>query len=129
MSTPTMRCEVFPFVDARTGAAHLVASDAVDSGRRAGRYVAVCGAGLLAGSLTAEEKRYCLCCLDWRRVNVRNEGTTHAEPRPRWWRDLARLFTHRLRTSTRTPARAGGGSGTGRGLSIAIRARARFTGN
>lgn len=59
-----MRREVFPLIDARTGAEHLVTNDRVNSGRRAGSYVAVCGAVLLAASLTAPEDSYCRSCVE-----------------------------------------------------------------
>lgn len=45
--------------------AHLVSDEAVVAGRRAGRYVAVCRADLLAASLTAETGRRCLRCEEW----------------------------------------------------------------
>ncbi len=78
MSAPTMRCEVLSFVDARTGDAHLVTSDAVGSGCRAGRYVTVCGAVVVAASLTAAEKKYCRSCLGWQGAHARGEGLARA---------------------------------------------------
>lgn len=44
---------VCALVDARTDRTHLVRDDAVVTGRAAGRYVAVCGAVVLAASLAA----------------------------------------------------------------------------
>ncbi|MGH3796566.1 MAG: hypothetical protein ACRDSP_16955 [Pseudonocardiaceae bacterium] len=52
--------------DARTSVAHLVTDDAMTIGRRLGRYVACCGAEVLASSLTAEESGYCRSCRRWR---------------------------------------------------------------
>lgn len=52
-------------VDARTGEAHQVTADSLDSGRVTGRYVAVCGAEVLAASLTAPPTRYCRSCAEW----------------------------------------------------------------
>ncbi len=48
--------------DARTGLTHLVSDEAMAAGRRAGRYVAACGAEVLAGSLTAPESGRCRRC-------------------------------------------------------------------
>lgn len=45
--------------DARTDAAHLVIDNAVAAGRRTGSYTAVCGAPVLAGSLTAPPGQPC----------------------------------------------------------------------
>jgi hypothetical protein len=61
----TVRRDVFALVDARTGGEHLVTNDAMDSGRDAGRYVAVCGTVLLASSVTAPSDRYCRACAEW----------------------------------------------------------------
>ena len=59
---------VIPMVDARTRRAHLVTDDAVAAGRAdAGRYAAVCGAVVLAASLTTPEASYCASCAYWRR--------------------------------------------------------------
>lgn len=57
--------EVFPLIDARTGGVHLVTNDAVELGRRAGRYLAVCDTVLLAASLTAPPEAYCRSCVEW----------------------------------------------------------------
>ncbi|MGH9302261.1 MAG: hypothetical protein ACRD0E_10300, partial [Acidimicrobiales bacterium] len=65
MSTPMMTREVFPLVDGRTGGVHWVASDAVDAGRRGGRYRAVCGVVVLAASLAAPVEAYCGSCVKW----------------------------------------------------------------
>jgi hypothetical protein len=49
--------------DATTGTAHLVTDESVAAGRRAGgRYVAVCGAQVLAASLTMPERDQCQSC-------------------------------------------------------------------
>lgn len=56
-----------PIIDARTGDAHLVTDEAMVAGRRAGRYVTVCGTVALAASLTAEADRLCDACRDWAR--------------------------------------------------------------
>ncbi|MGH4016606.1 MAG: hypothetical protein ACRDSL_22275 [Pseudonocardiaceae bacterium] len=60
-----MTRHVVEMVDAQTGRAHLVRDDAVLAGRRAGRYVAVCGAAVLAASLTVPTEKYCRSCLEW----------------------------------------------------------------
>lgn len=52
-------------VDARTGEAHQVTADSLDSGRVTGRYVAVCGAEVLTAILTAPLTRYCHFCAEW----------------------------------------------------------------
>lgn len=49
--------------DARTGTEHLVTDDGIATGRRAGRYRAVCGELVLAASLIAEPARHCPICL------------------------------------------------------------------
>jgi len=51
--------------DARTGGAHLVTDEAAVAGRRVGRYVAACGAEVLAASLTTPERHYCVRCTRW----------------------------------------------------------------
>lgn len=67
-SLPVETPHVIPMVDARTRSAHLVTDDAVAAGRAdAGRYVAVCGAVVLAASLTTPEASYCASCAYWRR--------------------------------------------------------------
>lgn len=49
--------------DATTGTAHLVTDESVAAGRRAGGlYVAVCGARVLAASLTMPERGQCQSC-------------------------------------------------------------------
>lgn len=47
------------------GTAHLVTDDAMAAGRRAGRYVAVCGSEVIAASLTTPESRHCRACRQW----------------------------------------------------------------
>lgn len=48
------------------GTAHLVTEHAMAAGRRAGRYAAVCGAEVLAASLTAVERSHCRSCANRR---------------------------------------------------------------
>ena len=57
---------VFAVTDARVGTGHLVTQDAMAAGRRAGRYVALCGGEVLAASLTAGESGHCRSCRDRR---------------------------------------------------------------
>jgi hypothetical protein len=64
-ATNPARHDVLPIIDARTGEAHQVTTEAVDSGRDTGRYTAVCGAEVLAASLTAPPTRYCRFCAEW----------------------------------------------------------------
>jgi len=47
------------------GITHLLTDDAMIAGRPSGRYVAVCGDEVLAGSLTTPERDYCRPCR-WR---------------------------------------------------------------
>ena len=50
-------------VDARTGIAHWLTSDALAAGRRSGgRYIALCGADVLPHSLTAPPLDFCRAC-------------------------------------------------------------------
>ncbi|HZA15759.1 MAG TPA: hypothetical protein VE645_02490 [Pseudonocardiaceae bacterium] len=50
-------------VDATTGTAHRVTDESIAAGRRAGGiYVAVCGAQVLAASLTMPERDQCQPC-------------------------------------------------------------------
>ena len=51
--------------DARTDSEHLVTEHAMTVGRRAGRYRAVCGAPVLATSLTTPEGGRCRACTRW----------------------------------------------------------------
>lgn len=51
-STLTRPPLLLTMTDAHTGDAHLVTEEAVIAGRRAGRYVAVCGSKVLAASMT-----------------------------------------------------------------------------
>jgi hypothetical protein len=63
--TPVVTAPLRPIVmtDATTGTAHLVTDESVAAGRRAGgRYVAVCGAQVLAASLTMPERDQCQSC-------------------------------------------------------------------
>ncbi len=54
---------VLQVVDTRTLAEHLVTADALVAGRGTqGRYKAVCGVDLLAGSLTAPPQDRCRSC-------------------------------------------------------------------
>lgn len=52
----------YPVTDAGTLSAHLVSEGALASGRRAGRFQAVCGDTVLAASLTAQERTHCQMC-------------------------------------------------------------------
>ena len=45
MTTDANTCWAIPINDARTGRAHLVTDEVIAAGRRAGRYVGMCGAG------------------------------------------------------------------------------------
>jgi hypothetical protein len=49
-------------VDARTSMEHLVTDESVVAHRHAGRYLAVCGAQVLAASLTAPQRSWCSAC-------------------------------------------------------------------
>lgn len=51
-----------PITDARTGRTHLVNDEAMTAGRRAGRYLTVCGVEALAASLTTEADTFCKLC-------------------------------------------------------------------
>jgi hypothetical protein len=50
-------------VDARTSMEHLVTDESVAAHRHAGRYLAVCGAQVLAASLTAPQRSRCPACM------------------------------------------------------------------
>jgi hypothetical protein len=63
-SIVAQRC-VVAMTDTRTVVAHLVSDEAVAAGRRAGRYVGVCGAVVLPGSLKEATDRYCRRCQHW----------------------------------------------------------------
>lgn len=54
--------------DTCTAVAHLVTDEAVADGRRAGRYVGVCGAIVLPGSLMEYGARHCRACMTWAAV-------------------------------------------------------------
>ncbi|MGH3929813.1 MAG: hypothetical protein ACRDTF_07535 [Pseudonocardiaceae bacterium] len=56
-----------PMTDA-TGGAHQVSEDAVVSGRRKGRYTALCGKKIIAASLTTLEQRHCGRCIELKRA-------------------------------------------------------------
>jgi hypothetical protein len=49
-------------VDARTSMEHLITDESVAAHRHAGRYLAVCGAQVLAASLTAPQRSRCPAC-------------------------------------------------------------------
>ena len=53
---------VVAMTDTRTLIAHLVTDEAVSIGRRAGRYVGVCGEPVLPGSLTEDSGQHCRSC-------------------------------------------------------------------
>lgn len=48
------------------GMTHLVTDEAMAAGRRAGCYAAVCGAHVLAASLTVPDTSRCQDCRTWR---------------------------------------------------------------
>ncbi len=57
------RPRLVEMVDARTGEAHWLTQDALDAGRcGGGRYIAVCGADVLAHSLAAPPLDFCRAC-------------------------------------------------------------------
>jgi hypothetical protein len=49
-------------VDARTSTEHLITDESVAAHRHVGRYLAVCGAQVLAASLTAPQRSRCPVC-------------------------------------------------------------------
>jgi len=59
----TARPPVIAITDARTGTDHLVTDAATAMGLSSGRYLAVCGARVLAASLTAPPAGTCRCCM------------------------------------------------------------------
>lgn len=63
---PAETSGAIPVADTRTGGMHLITEDAIVAGRRAGRYMAVCGVEVLAASLTAPERSHYPFC--FRRV-------------------------------------------------------------
>ncbi|MGH3939921.1 MAG: hypothetical protein ACRDTG_15080 [Pseudonocardiaceae bacterium] len=63
-----VRIPVLAITDARTRSAHLITDEAFTAGCRAGRYLAACGADVLAASLTTPECDYCDSCTRWRAV-------------------------------------------------------------
>lgn len=48
--------------DARTRVRHLMTDESAMEHRHAGRYLALCGARVLAASLTTPESEHCLAC-------------------------------------------------------------------
>jgi len=56
---------VFEVTDT-SGTMHLVAEEAMATGRASGRYQTVCDAHILATSLTTPEHGYCRSCRRWR---------------------------------------------------------------
>lgn len=54
---------LYSVTDAHSGSAHLVKEDALIAGRRSGCFRAVCGARVLAASLTVEERGHCKKCV------------------------------------------------------------------
>lgn len=50
-------------VDARTLTEHLIDLDTIVAARGGGCYTALCGAEVLAASMTAEERGYCRDCI------------------------------------------------------------------
>lgn len=51
--------------EVHTRSVHLMTDDAAVAGRRVGRYVAICGAEVLAASLATPESGYCRSCVRW----------------------------------------------------------------
>ena len=67
------RPRMMVMADAQTHCAHLVTDDAAVAGRAdGGRYLALCGAVVLAASLTMPETSYCALCAYHRRY--RSQG-------------------------------------------------------
>lgn len=56
---------VVTMTDARHGARHYLTDDAASAGRGTGRYIAVCGAEILAASISAPDGRACPWCASW----------------------------------------------------------------
>lgn len=54
--------DVVAMTDTRTKLTHLVTEEAVIAGRRAGRYVGVCGTVVVPGSLLDDTNRPCRSC-------------------------------------------------------------------
>ncbi len=50
-------------VDAQTLIEHLIDLDTIAAARGIGRYIALCGAEVLAASMTAEERDFCRMCI------------------------------------------------------------------
>lgn len=65
--TPRRRVLFLPMTDA-TATVHLISEDAAARGRRAGRYLALCGAVVLAASLATPEQRHCPRCTEIRQT-------------------------------------------------------------
>lgn len=62
--TPARASRVlYPVTDVRNRGVHLMTEDAAVAGRRVGRYAALCGAEVLAASLTTPEAGYCRSCI------------------------------------------------------------------
>ena len=75
----TARPQAIAITDARTGTDHLVTDAAAARGRPGGLYLTVCGARMLAASLTAPAAGTCRCCMAAPPGPVPCPGTT--EPR------------------------------------------------
>ncbi|MGH3931874.1 MAG: hypothetical protein ACRDTF_18085 [Pseudonocardiaceae bacterium] len=56
---------VVAMTDTRTVVTHLVTEEAVAAGRQSGRYIGLCGAVVLPGSLLEDAKRPCRSCHYW----------------------------------------------------------------
>lgn len=50
-------------VDSSTLTEHLIDLDIITAARQHGRYIALCGAEVLAASMSTEERGYCQDCL------------------------------------------------------------------
>lgn len=57
---------VIAMTDTRTVVTHLITDEAVAAGRQAGRYVGLCGAVVLPGSLMEDTGQPCRSCRYWR---------------------------------------------------------------
>ncbi|MGQ0775513.1 MAG: hypothetical protein ACT4NY_14000 [Pseudonocardiales bacterium] len=63
MTEATRAILVQTMVDAQTLTEHLIDLDIIAAGRSRGRYTALCGAEVLAASMTTEQSRFCEDCI------------------------------------------------------------------
>ncbi|MGH3849220.1 MAG: hypothetical protein ACRDRT_05880 [Pseudonocardiaceae bacterium] len=60
---------VTPMADGRTGRVHLITDTDAAAGRaRGGRYIAGCGAVVVAAALTTPDGESCRSCASWARI-------------------------------------------------------------